>query len=174
MVLAAVALGLSVVIALAGVDLARPAPLTLAYPLALALRAVASFIAGGAFALLFNCTAPIALACGLVALVANDLRLVLIDVGMMPAPAAYVAALTIGFAAVVASRRFHVPSMALVVAPTVIMVPGRAAFEAIVQFNHGQMLEAMQAAASCVFIVGGLAMGLATVRLFVRTEGASH
>jgi uncharacterized membrane protein YjjP (DUF1212 family) len=170
MVLAAVALGLSIVIALADIDLARPPPLALAYPLALSLRAVASFIAGGAFALLFNCTAPIALACGLVALVANDLRLALIDLGMMPAPAAYLAALAIGLVAVLASRRFHVPPMALAVAPIVIMVPGRAAFEAIVLLNHGQMLEALQAAASCGFIVGALAMGLATARLLVRTD----
>ena len=170
MILAAVALGLSIVIALAGVEISRPPPLALAYPLALSLRAVASVIAGGAFALLFNCTAPIALACGLVALVANDLRLVLIDLGMMPAPAAYLAALAIGLVAVLASRRFHVPPMALAVAPIVIMVPGRAAFEAIVLLNHGQMLEALQAAASCGFIVGALAMGLATARLLVRTD----
>jgi uncharacterized membrane protein YjjP (DUF1212 family) len=170
MILAAVALGLSIVIALAGIDLSRPPPLALAYPLALSLRAVASFIAGGAFALLFNCTAPIALACGLVALVANDLRLVLIDAGMMPAPAAYLAALAIGLVAMLASRRFRVPPMALAVAPIVIMVPGRAAFEAIVLLNHGQMVEALQAAASCGFTVGGLAMGLATARMFVPTD----
>jgi uncharacterized membrane protein YjjP (DUF1212 family) len=170
MILAAVALGLSIVVALADVDPVRPAPLALAYPLALALRAAASFVAGGAFSLLFNCTAPIALACGLVAVVANGLRLILIDLGMMPAPAAYLAALVIGLAAVTASRRFHVPPMALAVAPLVIMVPGRAAFAAIVLFNHGQMLEALQAAASCGFIVGGLAMGLATARLFARAD----
>jgi len=170
MILAAVALGLSIVIALADVALSRPPPPALGYPLTLALRALASILAGGAFALLFNCTAPIALACGLIALAANDLRLVLIDAGMMPAPAAYLAALAIGLVAVLASRRFHVPPMALAVAPIVIMVPGRAAFEAIVLLNHGQMLEALQAAASCGFIVGGLAMGLATARLFVRVD----
>ena len=170
MILAAVALGLSLVIALAGVDLSRPQALALAYPLALALRAVASFVASAAFALLFNCPMPIVLACGLVALVANDLRLLLIDAGMMPAPAAYLAALAIGLAAVLASWRFRVPPMALAVAPIVIMVPGRAAFEAIVLFNHGQMLEALQAAASCGFIVGALAMGLATARLFASVD----
>jgi uncharacterized membrane protein YjjP (DUF1212 family) len=170
MILAAVALGLSIVIALADVELSRPPPPSLAYPLTLALRAVASIVAGGAFALLFNCTAPIALACGAVALVANGMRLALIDAGMMPAPAAYLAALAIGLAAVLASRRFHVPPMAVAVAPIVIMVPGRAAFEAIVLLNHGQMLEALQAAASCGFIVGGLAMGLATARLFASVD----
>lgn len=174
MILAAVALGLSIVIALAGVDLTRQPPLALAYPLTVPLRAVASFVASVGFALLFNCTAPVVLACGLFALVANDLRLVLIDAGMMPAPAAYLAALAIGLAALLASRRFHVPPMALAVAPTVIMVPGRAAFEMIVLFNQGQMLEALQAAANCGFVVGGLAMGLATARLILPTKGATR
>jgi uncharacterized membrane protein YjjB (DUF3815 family) len=48
----------------------------------------------------------------------------------------------------------------------VIMVPGIYAFDMIVQFNRGQMLDALQASASCAFIIGALAMGLATVRLF--------
>src|SRR5262249_56025279 len=86
MILWAVALGLSIVIAVAGVDLSRQPPLELAYPLKLLLRAVASFVASGAFAMLFNCSARTVLAVGLLALGANDLRLVLIGVGMMLPP----------------------------------------------------------------------------------------
>jgi hypothetical protein len=40
------------------------------------------------------------------------------------------------------------------------------AFQMIVLFNRGQTLDALQAAASCAFIVGALAMGLATARFF--------
>jgi len=40
------------------------------------------------------------------------------------------------------------------------MVPGVYAFEMIVLFNRGQMLEAVQASASCGFVIGALAMGL--------------
>jgi uncharacterized membrane protein YjjB (DUF3815 family) len=56
--------------------------------------------------------------------------------------------------------------MATTVAPIVIMMPGVYVFEAIVLFNHGEMVEALQASASCWFVVGALAMGLATARIF--------
>jgi uncharacterized membrane protein YjjB (DUF3815 family) len=62
--------------------------------------------------------------------------------------------------------RFAVPRMALIVPPMLIMVPGIYAFEAIVYLNRGLMLDALQAFAVCSFVIGALAMGLATARLF--------
>jgi len=168
MVLLAVAFGLSIVVEVAAVDLARQPPLELAYPLKLLLRAVASFVASSAFAMLFNSSVRTVLAVGLLAVAANGLRLILVDLGMMLAPAAFFAALVIGLAALLADRRFDVPRMAMTVAPIVIMVPGLYAFEMIVLFNRGQMIEALQASAACGFIIGALAMGLATARFLIR------
>jgi uncharacterized membrane protein YjjB (DUF3815 family) len=166
MILLAVALGLSIVVAIADVDLSRQLPPELAYSLALLLRAVTSFVAGGAFAMLFNSSARTALGAGLLALCANSFRLVLTDAGMMLAPAAFFAALVIGLIAVLADQHYNVPRVAMTVAPVVIMMPGVYAFEMIVLFNRGQMVEALQASASCGFVIGALAMGLATARFF--------
>ena len=83
MILLAVALGLSIVIEVGNVDIARQPPLDLAYPLTLLLRAIASFVAACAFAMVFNTPLRAVLMAGLLALVANDLRLVLNDMGMM-------------------------------------------------------------------------------------------
>ena len=166
MILLAVALGLSIVIAIAGIDLSRQPPPELAYLLTLLLRAVASFVAGGAFAMLFNSSARTVLAAGLLALCANSLRLALTDAGMMLAPAAFFAAFVIGLVAVLADQRYNVPRIAMTVAPVVIMMPGVYAYEMIVLFNRGQMVEALQASASCGFVIGALAMGLATARFF--------
>ena len=168
MILLAVALGLSIVIAVAGVDLSRQPPLELTYPLTLLLRAVASFVAAGAFAMLFNSSARTVLAVGLLAVGANDLRLVLHDMGMMLAPAAFFAALAIGLVALLVDQRLNVPPMAMTVSPIVIMMPGVYAFEMIVLFNRGQMLDALQASAACGFVIGALAMGLAVARFFRR------
>jgi len=74
--------------------------------------------------------------------------------------------LSIGLVALAVERRFDVPRMAMIVAPTVIMIPGIYAFEMIVWFNRGKMLDALQASASCFFIIGALAMGLAASRFF--------
>ena len=166
MMLLAVALGLSIVIAIAGLNVSHEPPLGLAYPLELLLRAAASFLAAAAFAMLFNSSPRTILAAGLLALLANDLRLGLVDLGMMRAPAAFLAALTIGLAALLAGERVGIPRMALTVAPIVIMVPGIAAFEMIVLFNRGQMLDALQATATFGFVIGALALGLATALLF--------
>jgi len=46
------------------------------------------------------------------------------------------------------------------------MVPGLYAFQMIVLFNRGRMLDALQAAASCGFVIGAMAMGLAVARMF--------
>jgi uncharacterized membrane protein YjjB (DUF3815 family) len=166
MILLAVALGLSIVIAMGGVDITRQPPVELAYPLKLLLRAIASFVAACAFAMLFNSSARVVLGVGLLALAANGMRLVLIDMGMELAPAAFLAALAIGLVALLVERRFNVPRMAMIVAPIVIMMPGVYAYEMIVLFNRGQMLGALEASAACGFVVGALAMGLATARFF--------
>jgi uncharacterized membrane protein YjjP (DUF1212 family) len=168
MVLLAVAFGLSVVIEIADVDLAPQPALELAYSLKLVLRAVASFTAGYAFAMLFNNSARTAFGVALLAMGANELRLVLHDAGMMLAPAAFFGALAVGLVAVWVGRRFDVPRIAMTVPAIVIMVPGIYAFEMIVLFNRGQMLEALQASASCGFIIGALAMGLAIARFSAR------
>ena len=62
-------------------------------------------------------------------------------------------------------RRLEAPRITLTVPAIIIMVPGVFAFEMIVFFNRGQMLEALQASASCAFVLGAMAMGLAAARL---------
>jgi uncharacterized membrane protein YjjB (DUF3815 family) len=86
--------------------------------------------------------------------------------GMMLAPAAFLAALLIGLVAPGVDERFNVPRLAMTVAPIIIMIPGVYVFEMIVLFNRGQMQQALQASAVCGFAIGGLAMGLATARFF--------
>ena len=166
MMLLAVAFGLSIVIAVGDVEVSRQPPIELAHALQLSFRGVASFVSGCAFAMLFNNSPRTVLAAGLLALGANDLRLILTDMGMMLAPAAFFAALSIGLVALVMDHRFNVPPLAMTVAPIVIMMPGIYAFEMLVRFNRGRMLEALQASASCFFVIGALAMGLAVARFF--------
>jgi uncharacterized membrane protein YjjP (DUF1212 family) len=168
MILLAVALGLSIVIEVGNVDIARQPPLDLAYPLTLLLRAIVSFVAACAFAMVFNTPLRAVLMAGLLALAANGLRLALNDMGMMLAPAAFFAAILIGLVAVGVDDRLNVPRLAMTVAPIVIMIPGVYVFEMIVLFNRGQMQQALQASAVCGFAIGGLAMGLATARFFIR------
>jgi uncharacterized membrane protein YjjP (DUF1212 family) len=168
MMLLAVAFGLSIVIAVSGIDLSAQPPAQIPYALKLLLRAVASFAGGCAFAMLFNSPVRAVIAAGLVAIVANELRLVLIDYGMMLAPAAFFGALAVGLMALVVDRQLELPRVAAIVPPIVIMIPGIYIFATIVFFNRGQALEALQAFASSSFVIGGLAMGVAVARFFDR------
>jgi uncharacterized membrane protein YjjP (DUF1212 family) len=93
MMLLAVAFGVSIVVKVAGIDVSRQPLFELAYPLKLLLRALASFVAGSGLAMLVNCSPRMILVAGLLALAANDVRLVLVDFGMMLASAAFFAAL---------------------------------------------------------------------------------
>jgi uncharacterized membrane protein YjjP (DUF1212 family) len=170
MLLLAVAFGLGIVIEIAGTDASRQPPFELALPLKLSLRAIASFLAASGFALLFNSPPRTVLAAGLLAVVANDLRLLLTDFGVMLAPAAFFAALAIGLAALFADERFNMPRVAMTVAPIVIMVPGVYAFETIAFLEKGQMLDAVQAFTTFWFVVLALAAGLATPLFFTRRQ----
>jgi uncharacterized membrane protein YjjP (DUF1212 family) len=172
MMLLAVAFGLSIVIKIAGIEVSRPPPFELAYPLKLLLRAMASFVGGAGFAMLFNCPPRLILAAGLLALAANDMRLLLIDFGMMLAAAAFFAALAIGLVALLLHDRFDIPRLSMTVAPIVIMVPGIYAFEMIASLNRGQMSDALQGSATFWFVVVALAVGLATPLFFSPRQRA--
>jgi len=169
MIVLAAAFGFSLVVGLGGFDVASPPALDMSASLKLLLRAVASFIGGWGFAVLFNSPARAALVVGVLSLVSNDLRLALRDAGMMAAPAAFIGALVVGLLASLLDRRLDVPPLALAVPGIIIMVPGIPAFQMIVLFNRGEMLEALQAASVCGFVTGALGIGLATAR--VLTDG---
>jgi len=95
MVLLAVAFGVSIVIAVAGIDISRqPAP-ELAYPLNLLLRTLASFLATSALAMLFQKLSARGARSRCFGAASNQLRLTLVDFGIMLAPAAFFAALGI-------------------------------------------------------------------------------
>jgi uncharacterized membrane protein YjjB (DUF3815 family) len=58
----------------------------------------------------------------------------------------------------------HEARIAFTVPSIIIMTPGLYAFQTIVLLNQGAILPAVQAAASCFFVVGAMALGLAAAR----------
>jgi uncharacterized membrane protein YjjP (DUF1212 family) len=170
MIFLAATFGLSIIVGIVKIDFSPQSALEMAYPITLVLRAVASFIGGCGFAMLFNNSKRTAIAVGVLAMVGNELRLGLYDAGMMLAPATFFGALAVGLLAAHVDWRLDVPRIAVTVPGIIIMVPGVYAFEMIVFFNRGQMLEALQATALCGFATGAMAMGLAAARFFSPRE----
>ena len=92
------------------------------------------------------------------------------DAGLMLAPATFVAALAVGLTASEIDWRLKAPRIAITVPAIIIMIPGSYAFQMVVQFNRGHMLEGLQAATLCGFVIGAMVMGLAAARFLSRRE----
>jgi uncharacterized membrane protein YjjP (DUF1212 family) len=165
MVLTAAGFGLCIIAAAAGLTLTTPPPPQFGELSTLALRALASFAGGCGFAILYNSTHRTVLAVGVLALVGNELRLALYDVGMQLALATFLGALVVGVLASLVRARMRAPRIALTVPGIIIMVPGTYAFQTVVLLDQGNVLAALQAASLGAFAVGAMALGLAAARL---------
>ncbi len=165
LILLAAAFGLSVVAAIAGLTAVAAANAPHGIELApLLWRAVASFVGGCGFAVLYNSPARTVLVVGILSLLGNELRLALHDLGMALPPATFLGALAVGLLASLARAILREPRIVLTVPGIIIMTPGIYAFRTIVMLNQGDILAAIQAGTVCGFIVGAMAMGLAAAR----------
>ena len=167
-VLMAAAFGLSLVAAAAGLTAAYPPPMEIGEPLTLLLRAIASFVAGCGFAILYNSSWRTVLSVGYLALIGNELRLGLHDMGPDLPPATVLGAMAVGLLASWIRPFMHEPRVALTVPGIIVMIPGTYAFQTIVLFNQGYVLEALHAAVLGGFVVGAMAVGLAAARFITE------
>lgn len=165
MVLTAAAFGLCLVAAGASLTLTAPPPPQFGELTTLGFRALASFAGGCGFAILYNSTPRTVVTVGCLALVGNELRLAVYDAGLQLALATFLGALVVGLLASVARPWLREPRIALTVPGIIIMVPGTYAFQTVVLLDQGNVLAALEAASLGAFVVGAMALGLATARL---------
>ena len=165
-----VALGLSVVIALVGFSIEMSPQHVLAKPLTIFWWAVASFCGGCGLAVLYNGTWRNVLCVGAIALIGNELRLLLYDSGVPLSLATFLGALAMGLTASIAGRWINEARMALTVPAAVMMVPGLYALETLVYFDRGEILQGLSAGVLVGFVVGSIAFGLAAARFISQPE----
>lgn len=145
-------------------------PLNLAYPVMLSLRAIASFCGVLGFALMFNSPVRMALAAAGVGMVANTVRIELVDRGMMIQAAAACAAIIVGLLTAVVANKLDFPRVTISVPAVVIMVPGASAYRAVYFLNNGDTTEALAYAVQAGLVVIALAIGLAVSRMLTDRE----
>lgn len=133
--------------------------------LQLVLRLVASALGVLGFALMFNSPVRMALGAAGIGMVANVLRLELADLGVAVQAATMVATLVVGLLAAWVAPRLKVPRITVSVPAVVIMVPGAAAYRAVVGLNNGDVDIAFSAGVQAVFVVISIAVGLAVARI---------
>jgi len=164
------AVGLSVVIALVGFSIETSPQHALVKPLTIFWWAVASFCGGCGLAILYNGTSRNVLYVGGIALIGNELRLLLYDSGVPLPLATFLGALAVGLSASMARRWIKEARVALTVPAAVMMVPGLYALETLVYFDRGGILQGLSAGVLVGFVVGSIAFGLAAARFITQPE----
>ena len=164
------ALGLSVVIALVGFSIETSPQHMFAKPLMIVGWAVASFCGGCGLAIVYNGTWRNVLHVGVIAVIGNEVHLLLHDGGVPLPLATFLGALAVGLTASTAGRWIKEARVALTVPAAVMMVPGLYALETLVYFDRGEILQGLSAAVLVGFVVGSIAFGLAAARFISQPE----
>lgn len=141
------------------------APLDLPPAGLLGLRLLASFAGVYGFALTFDTPWRIALMTSAIGMLANTGRLLLIDAGGHPLICATAATMAVGLMAGWASQRFAAPRIIMSVPAVLIMIPGAAAYRALVGLVNGDVIAALTNATAVLSLVVALAAGLALARM---------
>jgi uncharacterized membrane protein YjjP (DUF1212 family) len=165
MILTSAALAVWGVSVAAGLTAAPAAPLSLPLVTLIALRALASFLGVLGFALMFNSPWRMALCAAVVGMIANVVRIQLVDVGAAVQAAAAAAALIVGVLAAWLAPRLKVPRVTVSVPAVVIMVPGATAYRAVIHLSNGNTTEALANGVQAGLVVVAISIGLAVARM---------
>lgn len=142
------------------------AELTLDPQLNFVLRLLASFVGVFGFSMMFNSPPKMAAIAGLCGMIANTLRLELIDFTDMPLSlAALIGAVTAGVLASLIYREAGYPRVSLTVPSIVIMVPGLFLYRGIYYMGLSDFANGGMWLAKAVMIIAALPLGLVIARI---------
>jgi uncharacterized membrane protein YjjB (DUF3815 family) len=135
--------------------------------LKISFRLIASFCGVYGFSFLYNSKRKMAFTAGLIGMVANTLRLELIDFTSIPVPmAAFIGALSSGLLASLIRERTVYPRITLTVPSIVIMVPGMFMYKAVYYLGNNDMTSASLWLGKAILIVASLPLGIVFARIF--------
>lgn len=127
---------------------------------------------GAGFGVLFNLAPRLALLAGVVSAVGNAVRLALVSGGTSAALAAFVAALVVGLLVAATAGALHFSRIVVAIPAVIPMVPGRDAYNALVELSQGNVLPALGSGLQAGLVIGGLALGLAVARMLTDPDWA--
>ena len=130
------------------------------------LRMAASFCGVYGFSLMFNSTGQMAVTAGFIGMIANSIRLVLVDYSSVPfAAAAFLGANAAGILASVIKKHVGYPRISLTVPSIVIMVPGLFMYRGIFNLGLTNIGEGALWLTKAFLITISLPMGLVAARI---------
>lgn len=145
--------------------------MSIPWALLLLLRLLASFCGVFGFSVMFNSPVPIAASAAAIGMVANTLRLELVDYAGIPAAAAaLLGSLTAGILASLLKKHLGYPRISITVPAIVIMVPGLYFYRGVYYLGAMNLTEAGTWLISAILIVLALPVGLIFARIL--TDGS--
>lgn len=135
------------------------------------LRIPASFCGVYGFSIMFNSPRKMAATAGLIGAAANTLRLELVDLTVLPAPAAaFAGALAAGLLASLVKKYIGYPRISLTVPAIVIMVPGLYMYRAFYNIGMTSITVGAYWFTKAMLIVLSLPLGLIFARIFTDSR----
>jgi uncharacterized membrane protein YjjB (DUF3815 family) len=139
-------------------------------PLDIVLQLLYAFVTTTAFAILFNIPRKWLVACGLIGAVGHLLRYSMRELGVSNEVATFSGALVVGLAGYWQASRYHLPRLIFTLTGIISMVPGAAAYEAVVYFSNSKLIEGLQSGVRVAFQLGAITAGLSTARFLTEIE----
>ena len=172
MVVVAMAIGVWLVASVTGVS---PDPVgRLEGPAALIWLAIvsASFLAVFGWATMFNVPPRTAVASGMIAIVGNVPRELLLDAGVKPHVATFVACVIIGLACGLVAGWLKMTKIIMTVPTLLVSIPGSSALRTLIYFDRTDINAAIESGVSTVLVVVAMVAGLSGARMLTDPEWA--
>ena len=133
---------------------------------------IASFLAVFGWAMMFNSPWRVALAAGVIAMIGNAPRLLMLEHGIKPHVATFVGCFLMGLLCAVSAHWFDVEKIIMTVPTVLVSIPGSAALRTLLYFDDADVVQAMQNGVATVLAVIAMVAGLSAARMLTDPEWA--
>lgn len=172
MVLLAITIGVWMMTTISGAS-PDPVPVPEASPVLIWIALlVASFFAVFGWAMMFNSPCSAAIASGVVAMIGNVPRLLLLEYGVKTHVATFVGCFLMGLLCALAARLFGMEKIIMTVPTVLVSIPGASALRTLIYFDQADVVQAMQNGVATVLAVIAMVAGLAGARMLTDPEWA--
>ena len=172
MVLLAMAIGVWLVTSIAGVSPAPVAPIDGHPAVVWTALVAASFFAVFGWATMFSVPTATAVASGVVAVVGNVPRLLLLAGGVKPHVATFVGCVIMGLGCAVVAGWFKMTKIIMTVPTLLVSIPGSSALRTLIYFDQADIVSAIESGVSTVLVVVAMVAGLSGARMLTDPEWA--
>jgi uncharacterized membrane protein YjjP (DUF1212 family) len=170
MVVLAIAIGVWLVASITGVSPVPVGPIEGDPALVWAALIIASFFAVFGWATMFNVPLGTAVASGVVAIVGNVPRLLLLENGIKPHVATFVGCVIMGLGCAVVAHWFHMTKIIMTVPTLLVSIPGSSALRTLIYFDQADITAAIESGVSTVLVVVAMVAGLSGARMLTDPE----